>query len=147
MSLSKKLSCEAGSFSCHWKPYKFLQTVVLRLYFLTLEPWVVGSVLLFCCSSQFIYTQIWGHLVHQPPPCHASSLPWLPVSAPPTNLDEHFFFNSLGCWTSIHFNFLAVLIIFCFKICCCRSFDCARRQSVSTYASILVRSQLFCTCC
>ena len=29
------------------------------------------------------------------PPCGMSSLSWLPISAPPTNLDECFFFNSL----------------------------------------------------
>ena len=33
--------------------------------------------------------------VHQPPSCHESSPPWLPVSAPPTSLDECFFFISL----------------------------------------------------
>ena len=32
--------------------------------------------------------------VLQPLPCRESSLPWLPVSAPPTSLDEGFF-NSL----------------------------------------------------
>ena len=30
-----------------------------------------------------------------PPPCLESSLPWLPISAPPTGLDEFFFFISL----------------------------------------------------
>ena len=33
--------------------------------------------------------------VRQPPPCHKSSLPQLPISAPPTGLDEYIFFNSL----------------------------------------------------
>ena len=33
--------------------------------------------------------------VRQPPPCCESSPPWLPVSAPPTGLDECFFFISL----------------------------------------------------
>ena len=33
--------------------------------------------------------------VLQPLPCRESSLPWLPVSAPPTYLDECFFFISL----------------------------------------------------
>ena len=33
--------------------------------------------------------------VLQPPPCCEGSLPWLPVSAPPTSLDECFFFISL----------------------------------------------------
>ena len=34
-------------------------------------------------------------LVLQLPPCHKSSRTWLPISAPPTGLDECFFFNSL----------------------------------------------------
>ena len=38
---------------------------------------------------------MWDHPLHQPPPCCLSSLPWLPVSAPPTGLDECFFFISL----------------------------------------------------
>ena len=48
----------------------------------------------------------------------------MPVSAPPTSLDESFFFISLV------YDFLAVR----FSV----SFGCARRRSVSTYASILV---------
>ena len=50
----------------------------------------------------------------------------------------------LGCWTSVWFDFLSVLIIFLF-LNCCPSFGCARRLSVSTYASILVLlwSELF----
>ena len=35
------------------------------------------------------------HWVRQPPPCRESSPPWLPVSTPPTGLDECFFFISL----------------------------------------------------
>ena len=50
--------------------------------------------------------------------------PWLPVSAPPTGLDECLFFISLVS------DFLAVR----FSL----SSGCARRRSVSTYAAILV---------
>ena len=39
--------------------------------------------------------QLLPALVLQLPPCRESSLPWLPISAPPTRLDECFFFNSL----------------------------------------------------
>ena len=53
-----------------------------------------------------------------------SSLPRLPVSAPPTGLDECLFFMSLVL------DFLA----FRFSV----SSGCARRRSVSTYAAILV---------
>ena len=52
------------------------------------------SVLFPSCSSRFIHMRIRVCVVCQPPPCHASSPPWLPVSAPPTSLDEYFFFNS-----------------------------------------------------
>ena len=48
--------------------------------------------------------QMWDHLVCQLPPCpvlqllscRKSSPPWLPIFAPPTSLDECFFFNSLA---------------------------------------------------
>ena len=92
----------------------------LRLYFPVLELWVVRSVLLPCCSSGFILSKCGAlgsashHLVGsascslacpvpqsttllRPP---AATLPqvlytWLPVSTPPTSLDECFFFISL----------------------------------------------------
>ena len=77
--------------------------------------------------------------VHQPPPCYESSLPRLPVSAPPTSLGECFFFISLvvGLPYSLIF---CQFWLFLFLNCCCSSFGCARRQSVSTYASILAGS-------
>ena len=62
--------------------------------------------------------------VSVPPRQHESSLPWLPVSAPPTGLDEFLFFISLVS------DFLAVW----FSV----SSGCVRRRSVSTYATILV---------
>ena len=52
----------------------------LRLYFPALEPWVVRSVSLPSCFSRFIRTQMWDHLLRQPPPCHRSSLPSCPSS-------------------------------------------------------------------
>ena len=119
-------------------PTGFFQSEVLRLYFLTLEPLFVWSVSLPSYFFQFIHTQIWDIQVHQlqphpvlqPPPCCDSSrlgylsLPLLMVlmgvSLTPWLLDF------------IQFNFLAVLVIFCFYICC-SYFGCARRQSISTY--------------
>ena len=79
------------------------------------------------------------HWVRQPPPCSESSLPWLPPSAPPTGLDECFFFISLVVglpYSSIFCQFSCFL----FLNCCCPSFGCSRRYSVSTYASILAGS-------
>ena len=74
--------------------------------------------------------------VRQPPPCRGSSPPLLPVwmnvsFLSPWLLDFHTvpFSVSYGC--------------FLFLNCCCPFFGCARRCSVSTYASILVGSPGF----
>ena len=92
MCLSNKLSCEAGSFSCHHNPYRCLPPRVLRLSFPRLEPWVSWFVLILSCSPQFIHTQVWDH---QPLPCpFGSSIHQGDMSAPLSSLDECFFFNS-----------------------------------------------------
>ena len=130
MGLSSELSSEAGSFSYRRNPYKFLSPEVLRLYFPSPEPWVAQYVLLPSCSSRFICVRMWDCLVLQlPPGCKSPppgcpSPPLLPVwvsvsSLTPSFLDFHtvLFSGSSGC--------------FLFLNCCC-----ARRQSVSTYASI-----------
>ena len=122
MGLSNELSCEAGSFSHHLNPHRFFRSEVLRLYFPTLEPWVAWSVSLPSCSSPFIRTQMWAHPLHQQPPCHESSLLWLPVSTPPTSLHECFFFISLVVrllyslifcqfWLFFVFKFVVVLLL------------------------------------
>ena len=126
MGLSNKLSCESGSFSCCHKLHKFFQSEVLRLNFSALEPWVVWSVLLPSCSSQFICMQMWDCLVCQLPPCLlgpsaaalpclTSSPPQLPVSAPPTSLHECFFFNSLVAGLQCSLIFWQFLLLFVFK--------------------------------
>ena len=123
MRLSNELSCEAGSFShCH-TTHRFFHSEVLRLYFPTLEPWVVWSVSLLSCSSWFIRIQTWDHLVCQPPPlpvcqlppCGHSSLPQLPISAPPTSLDECFF-NSLVVRLPYSSIFWQFWLFFVFKL-------------------------------
>ena len=43
----------------------------------------------------------------------------------------------------MQFYFLAPLVVHCFKIACYPSFGCARKWSISTYASILARSLSF----
>ena len=144
MGLSNELSCEAGSLSCHLNPHGCFQSEALRLYFPMLDPWVAWSISLPGCSSWFICTRMWtcpvcslpSHLVHQLPICCESSLPsclspplilvWMHVSSlTPWLSDFHTvkFSVSSGC--------------FLFLNCCCPSFGCARRHSVSTYASIL----------
>ena len=129
MGLSNKLSCETGSFSHHLNPHRFFQSEVLRLCFSALELRVAQSILLPRCSSLFIHIQIWDPLLHQPPPCWAWSTSfhphppvtvllrvlsaWLPVSAPPTGLDECFFFNSLAVRLTYRY-ILSILVVFCF---------------------------------
>ena len=78
--------------------------------------------------------------VRQPPPCCESSQPWLPVS-PLLPVWMNVYFLAPWCWTSLSFDFLSALVgFFLFLNCCCPSFGCVRRHSVSTYASILARS-------
>ena len=101
---------------------------VLRLYFSVLEPWVAWCVLLSSCSSQFILMQMWDHqlsqpavllaLVLQPLPFCESSPPQLPISAPPTGLDECFFLNSLVVGLRYSSIFWQFWLFFVFYICC-----------------------------
>ena len=81
-----------------------------------MEPYVVWSVSLPNCTSWFICTRMWDHLVHQPLPCHTSSLSLLPISAPPTNLDECFFFNSLVVQFPYSLIFWQFWLVFVFKL-------------------------------
>ena len=79
MGLANEISCEAGSFSCcHLNPHRCFQSEAFRLYFPTVKPWVVQSVLLPRCSSQFICAQMWYRPARQPRPCYESSPPGCP---------------------------------------------------------------------
>ena len=75
----------------------------------------------------------------QPPPCHKSSLSGSPS---PTLLPIWMNVSSLSPWLSdFHtVRFSVSSGCFLFLNCCCPSFGCARRHSVSTYASILAGS-------
>ena len=75
--------------------------------------------------------------VRQPPPCQESSPPWQPISAPPTGVDECFFFISVVVELPYSSIVCPFWLFFVFKLLC-PSFGCARRHNVSTYASILV---------
>ena len=128
-------------------PHRFFQSEVLRLHFPALESWVAQFILLPSFSSQLICTQMWNYPVHQHPPHLVPSLlpcpvcqhhlvcpsppatdllwalfAWLPISAPPTGLDECFFFNSLliglpyssifcQFWLVFVYTFVAVLLL------------------------------------
>ena len=64
-------------------PHRFFQSEVLMLYFPTLDPWVVQSVSVPCCSSWVICTWMWDHLVRQTLPCPVCQpLPWCKSSLP-----------------------------------------------------------------
>ena len=89
----------------------------------------------------------WPALFHNPPPvwfcqplpCRESSPPRLPISTPPTGLGECFFFFSLVVGLPYSLIFCQFWLFFVLN-CCCPSFGCARRHSVSTYVSILAGS-------
>ena len=142
VGLSSKLSCEAGSFSqCCLNPHRCYQSEGLRLQFPVLESWVSRSVLLTSCSSRFICMRMWDQLVHRLPPCRRVLFTRLPVSAPPTGLGECFSVSSSSAWLSdfhtVQFSVSSGCFLF---LNCCPSFGCARRHSVSTYASIFLIS-------
>ena len=75
------------------------------------------------CAIRPTLRQSWSPVL-VPPRQRESSPPRLPISAPPTDLDECFFFISLVS------DFLAIR----FSV----SSGCARRRSVSTYTAMLV---------
>ena len=92
-----------------------------------------------CCSLACPIYNPPPHWVCQPPPCCESSLPgcpllpllpvWMNVSSlSPWLLDFHTVRFSVCCG------------YFLFLNCCCPSFGCVRRCSVSTYASFLAGS-------
>ena len=70
VGLSNKLSCEAGSFSCHCNPHRFFPSRGFEVFETVLELWIARSVSLPSYSSQFIHKQMWDHLLHQPLPGH-----------------------------------------------------------------------------
>ena len=147
LGLSNELSCEAGSLSCcRLNPHRCFQSVILKLYFPELELWVARSVSLplvprslstsECGTAGSTSHCLTGSASH----CLATCpLHWLPVSTPPTSLDEWVFFNFLvvGFPYSLIFCQFGVFLSL---NCCCPFFGCVRRHSVSTYASILARS-------
>ena len=138
----------------------------LRLYFPTLEPWAhslfcshavppglsmceCGAVGSASCRTACPVAQSATSLgppaatllapVLQPPPCLESSLPHCP--SPPL-LPVWMNASALSPWLSdFHtVQFSVSSGCFLFLNCCCPSFGCARRHSVSTYTSILAGS-------
>ena len=131
MGLSNDLSCEAGSLSCCCpNPHRHFQSEVCLGCVVCFTPRHLSGLSVRECgaagSASGHCLSCWSHTppVSVPPRPRESSLPRLPVSTPPTGLDECLFFISLVS------DFLAVRFSF--------SSGCARRHSVSTYAAILV---------
>ena len=65
-----------------------------------------------------------------PPQQHKSSLPWLPVSAPPTGLDECFFFISLVVGLPYSLIFCQFWLFFVFKLLLSFVWLCEEAQCV-----------------
>ena len=68
--------------------------------------------------------------VCQPWPCHESSLPWLPVSTPPTGVDECFFFISLVVRLPYSLIFCQFWLFFVFKLLLSFFWLCEEAQCV-----------------
>ena len=111
------------------------------LLFLQVYLWVnVGLWGLLAAALPAPFHNLPPRWVHQLPPCRESSPRRLPISAPPTGLDECFFFISLVVRLPYSSIFCQFWLFFVFKICCCPPFGCERRHSVSTYAFLLTGS-------
>ena len=127
----------AGALGC---AVCFTPLPFLRVYlYANMGPQALPATTL-CC----LLAAAWPAPSHNPPPCwvrqpqpwHVSSLLRLPVSTPPTSLVEFFFIS----WV-VGLPYISIFSqLWLFLNCCCPSFGCARRHSVSTYTSILARS-------
>ena len=114
MGLSKELSCEAGSFSCCLNPTGFFNQ---RFEALFPHTGTLGCVV--CLTPQLILpVYLHANVGWSSPP--AATLPRvlsarLPVSAPPTGLDECVFFISLVVRLPYSLIFCQFWLFFVFK--------------------------------
>ena len=132
---------DTDSFSHYNNPHRFLQTEVPRLYFP--HDRTLGCVV-YLSSQLFlpIYLHVNMGLTNLPATVllHIFSTPAaLPISTPPTSLDECFFFNSFVVRFAYSLIFWQFWLFFLFLNWLFPSFGCARRWTVSTYASVLAR--------
>ena len=128
---------QVGGFVYVLGSCRSLQWTLLWVWeFLPLTP---QSPQVFSISGLRLYFPHAGALGHHPPPCCESSLPCCP-SLP--LLWVWMNVCSLSPWLSdFHtVRFSVSSSCFLFLNCCCPSFGCARRHSVSSYASILATS-------
>ena len=91
MGLSNKLFCVTGSFSHNHNPHRFFSVRGFEALF----P-CTGTLGCVVCLAPQLFLLVYPHTNVGPlgPPCHMSSPPQLPISAPPSSLNECFFFNS-----------------------------------------------------
>ena len=161
--VSNDLSSKAGSFSyCRLNPHRCFQSEVWGFISPHLgKPWVFGALgCAVCAPPPFLPVYLCTNVGPQGLLAVALPAEFVPQSATslgPAALSEvlsalaaclrpsyrcgwMFLLYILGCRTFVQFDFLSVLVVFLFLNCCCPSFGCARRCSVSTYASILAGS-------
>ena len=165
MGLSNELSCESRSFSCcRLNPHRCFQSEVSGFISPCWSPGLRGLLcspsvppgfsMRKCGAAGSVSHTLWGlpaaawpapfhnlppHWVFQPPP-HSESLH--PGCPPPPLLPIWMNVSSLSLWL-LDFHTVGFSVssgYFLFLNCCCPSFGCARRHSVSTYASILAGS-------
>ena len=140
MGLSSELSCESGSLPCcRLNPHGCFHSG-LRLYFPMLEPWVARSAslptvyLVYLCPANVgpRGLLVVGLPAHTPPVLVPPG-PW--ESSPPRCPSPPL----LLVWMNVNFfiSFVSDSLAVRFSV----SSGCARRRSVSTYASILVLSE------
>ena len=117
-----------------------------KLYFCSLELWVVWSVTgsTICCLSSQLQSSPPRSTIRHLAGSASGRLAASPCrDAPDAHLHPSywcgwmFLLYLLGCRTSIEFDFSVSSGCFLFLNCCCPSFGCERRHSVSTYASIV----------
>ena len=147
MVLSSELSCEAGSFSAATST----PTGIFNQWFGALFP-QAGTLGCAVCFSPplslwvYLYTNVGPRgllAITLPAPfvpqsaslwvqphCHESRPPWLPVSDPPTGLDECFFFNSLVVGLLCGSIFCQFWLFFVFKLLLSFFWFCEEAQCV-----------------
>ena len=135
MGLSNELSCEAGSFFHHLNPHRCFQSKALRLYFPR-----SGALCCEVCLAPQLFLPVYLQANVGPPTLLAAAWsrtpaaalpsppavallqsplnPGLPVSSPPTSLDECFFLNSwvVGLFFPYSLIFWQFWLFFVFKI-------------------------------
>ena len=152
MGSLSRVSWKSSSFFYRPSPHLFLVPEVMEIIFLALEPWAVqlglglGSHTPKVSLLIFIHhTRTWSH------PCSfhhylcttlhlLSSLPHLHISTLPHHLDECGLFKSLVIIFPYNFISWQFWVLFVLRFSCNSFCGCVRRQSLSTYASILTGS-------